>query len=454
MLLQRIGLQKSDRVLVVRGQCNSMRCYGDLNSIRRFETDEANVKQSRGFTLIEMAVVVTIAAILLTLGVKGMTSMLSSTQRSATQDNLNGVRNALLAYFAANHRFPCPDTGPVAGRDGVEDRTTAGNPTTTCAAGASPGAGIGTVPYSTLGLTRAQALDGYGNFITYRVDVTLKAPAAYIATTAYGTGDLITSGGVVYRSLSNNNLGHAPPPAVNTLPHSSAINYKAGDMVTNANVAYRALLPNVNHVPPLAGDADWEVASAVYNAAVQYSIGDFVTNAAGTILYRSIANNNIGNAVGNALFWMTPANHWGPLPATSGNTWYRATPANPQLNCGRNIAGGLSVFSAAAPGAGVSETTTAVVVLISHGANGLGAWLPGGPAASQNNPALAVQPELGNTQLAPLAPTGYRDYPFSSIAATPFDDMVVFIDSTPSTTEATGAIKTYMSSTGRVDICH
>lgn len=127
---------------------------------------------SAGFTLVEMAVVVTLIGILMALGLATATSVMESSQRATTKDRQDYVRDAFLAYFTVNHRFPCPDNGSNVGntgRDGVEDRTAGGaTPTVTAACTTA----LGTVPYLTLGIAREKALDAYGNFITYRLDTT------------------------------------------------------------------------------------------------------------------------------------------------------------------------------------------------------------------------------------------------------------------------------------------
>jgi prepilin-type N-terminal cleavage/methylation domain-containing protein len=123
-----------------------------------------------GFTLVEMAVVVTLIGILMALGLATATSVMESSQRATTKDRQDYVRDAFLAYFTVNHRFPCPDNGSNVGntgRDGVEDRT-AGGATPTVTVGCTTA--LGTVPYQTLGIAREKALDAYGNFITYRLD--------------------------------------------------------------------------------------------------------------------------------------------------------------------------------------------------------------------------------------------------------------------------------------------
>ena len=125
-----------------------------------------------GFTLVEMAVVVVIIGLLMAMGLAMTNSMMENTKRSTTKDREDYVRDALIAYFTANHRLPCPDNGSNVGntgRDGVEDRL-AGGATPVTSSGCTAATGLGTVPYLTLGIAREKALDAYGNFITYRLD--------------------------------------------------------------------------------------------------------------------------------------------------------------------------------------------------------------------------------------------------------------------------------------------
>jgi prepilin-type N-terminal cleavage/methylation domain-containing protein len=115
-----------------------------------------------GFTLVEMAVVVTLIGILMALGIATAMSVMQNTQRSTTKDRQAFVRDALVAYFTQNHRFPCPDNGGATVRDGVQDLGGGGG----CATN------FGTVPYATLGISNEKALDAYGNFLSYRLDIT------------------------------------------------------------------------------------------------------------------------------------------------------------------------------------------------------------------------------------------------------------------------------------------
>lgn len=121
----------------------------------------------RGFTLVELTVVVVIVAMLLSLGLGTLNAQLLSANYSETKKRQALIKDALTAYLGANKRLPCPDipNNTNGGADasqvtGQEDR--AGG----VATGACSGS-IGVVPYATLGLGREIALDGWGDFMSY-----------------------------------------------------------------------------------------------------------------------------------------------------------------------------------------------------------------------------------------------------------------------------------------------
>ena len=128
-----------------------------------------SAKPSSGFTLIEMAVVVVIVSIMLTLGLGALNSRLLSVAHSETKKRQALVNDALTAYLGANKRLPCPDipnnthgTADTSQVTGAEDRT--GGVVTGACSGT-----IGVVPYATLGLGRELAMDGWGNFMSYSI---------------------------------------------------------------------------------------------------------------------------------------------------------------------------------------------------------------------------------------------------------------------------------------------
>ncbi len=122
----------------------------------------AGHNRQAGFTMAELAMTVMVVGILITLGVATYTQRLQHTAYETTRQSLELIRETLIAYLARNQRLPCPDSD-ITNPDGLENRTTAGDVTSACSAA------FGMLPYTTLGLPRTRALDGWDHFINYDV---------------------------------------------------------------------------------------------------------------------------------------------------------------------------------------------------------------------------------------------------------------------------------------------
>src|SRR3954453_23379304 len=120
------------------------------------------VEARAGFTLVEMAVVVLIAAILLTAGLSMVKARLEAAQLEVTQKKQEAIKQALIAYLGRYKRLPCPDNN----LDGREDRDPAAP--YNCGLPGVP-QNFGGVPYIDLSLERAAALDGWENYMRYVV---------------------------------------------------------------------------------------------------------------------------------------------------------------------------------------------------------------------------------------------------------------------------------------------
>ena len=126
----------------------------------RFAVPPAPTFLARGFTLVELAIVMFVVALLL----GGMLLPLASQQDirnyGDTQKILTEARDALLGFAMANDRLPCPATTP----NGTEDPIGGG----TCT---NPHDGF--LPAATLGLSPVDAqgyrLDGWGGETANRV---------------------------------------------------------------------------------------------------------------------------------------------------------------------------------------------------------------------------------------------------------------------------------------------
>ena len=112
-----------------------------------------------GFTLIEMAIVVVIVGVVISIVSTVLPSLIQSSKIKKAQSVLEKVDYTLQGYITANGRLPCPD----ADGDGVEDRIAGSTPPTDDACSAY----IGTLPYVTLGIS--SGTDNWQNPIRYGV---------------------------------------------------------------------------------------------------------------------------------------------------------------------------------------------------------------------------------------------------------------------------------------------
>jgi prepilin-type N-terminal cleavage/methylation domain-containing protein len=116
--------------------------------------------KQRGFTLIELAIVLVIITILVGGLAVPLSAQIKARRVAETRQTLEEARNAIIGY-AMTHQtssspprpyLPCPDNDG----DGIEDRTVTG--------GCASASGIGWFPWVTLG-TAAQ--DAWGNRLLY-----------------------------------------------------------------------------------------------------------------------------------------------------------------------------------------------------------------------------------------------------------------------------------------------
>jgi prepilin-type N-terminal cleavage/methylation domain-containing protein len=165
----------------------------------------------RGFTLVEISIVLVIIGVILAATLVGVGPVLESSRRSRTNGNLDRIDQALLVYVIENGCLPCPAaaTNLASTTDAGWSETKAGayygpnGPTNQPCAGASCVAIRGIVPWNTLGIKQSDATDAWNDFITYAVDqslvVTAQTSMARTLPATYPAG-----------SLSVTNLNSAP----------------------------------------------------------------------------------------------------------------------------------------------------------------------------------------------------------------------------------------------------
>ncbi|MDD4615833.1 MAG: prepilin-type N-terminal cleavage/methylation domain-containing protein [Alphaproteobacteria bacterium] len=125
---------------------------------------------SSGFTLVEMAVVMVVMGMVAMTVFPALTTLRQANQLALTQSNLRSLMIATAAFVQANGCLPCPaipgETGTDFGKLGYSDSIACG----TC------DAPQGIPPFASLGIPASVAHDGWGHWITMRVDPALTNP--------------------------------------------------------------------------------------------------------------------------------------------------------------------------------------------------------------------------------------------------------------------------------------
>jgi len=123
-------------------------------------TSSMNKIRQHGFTLLEIAMVLFIVALLLAGLVPTITSQMEQQRANETRKKISEIKEALIGYALRTGTLPCPARGDIAtGQAGAGDSILSCNNT-------GGNYSFGVVPWVTLGTSET---DGWGNRFTYRV---------------------------------------------------------------------------------------------------------------------------------------------------------------------------------------------------------------------------------------------------------------------------------------------
>jgi prepilin-type N-terminal cleavage/methylation domain-containing protein len=157
-------------------------------------------KKQKGFTLVELAIVLVIIGVLLGSFIGSLASRIEITRYNDTKDELEDIKASLIAHAFSmgpgNGFLPCPDAPDDMDADGISD----GDGEAEAACTAAAGTDAGSIPWVTLGLGAA---DSWNNRYDYWVDDTFSQP--FILTTgSSGRVNTRSNDGTTTPLLANN----------------------------------------------------------------------------------------------------------------------------------------------------------------------------------------------------------------------------------------------------------
>lgn len=156
----------------------------------------------KGFTLIQVSIILTIASLVMVAVLPGYQTSLKSNSSGVTK--MNSVMSALRQFHASNGRLPCPadptmatgnsNYGVEAAKPGSINNCTGGSPAAAFT-DSTNNVAIGMLPVKTLGLSTDNAFDGFGRDITYAVDT--NATGCWSAQSLNGKV-IVSDTGIIY----------------------------------------------------------------------------------------------------------------------------------------------------------------------------------------------------------------------------------------------------------------
>ena len=127
----------------------------------------------RGFTLVEMAIVIAIAGLIVTFVVNSFGTQMQVRRETTTRDKMDVIAKLVGNRLIQNGQAPCPADPAVA-----QNNAAFGQARAACATAALS---EGIVPFQTLGIPVDMARDGWSRFITYRTSPTIAVTASKAA---------------------------------------------------------------------------------------------------------------------------------------------------------------------------------------------------------------------------------------------------------------------------------
>ena len=272
---------------------------------------------SGGFTLIEVVMVLLIVSVVIAMAAVMTRGVVGAQKRSLTATRMSGVEVSLVQFVVQRKRLPCPADGTLDASNNNAGIEGPRNATGGCTAQQD-----GVVPWRALGISEADASDGWDRRLTYRVgsllaadngldmtacdpagaaDAVAAAPFACITTAACSAATVagctaptrfLTGNGASGKGLQVRNLAGAvlmePNPGAN--PHTGA----AYVLISHGESGGGGYLSTGTLATSTSTDGTEELknyASAAFvNNAVTYHVDDSTNTTAGATHFDDIVS--------------------------------------------------------------------------------------------------------------------------------------------------------------------
>lgn len=165
------------------------------------------IQTARGFTLVELAVVLTIIGLLIAAATGAVRAQVDAAKNSSTKTRLDTAKQAITTFVSRNKRLPCPAV-PTLNSSSLGYGMEAANPGVCTSVPIIAGTSVrGVLPWRSLGLTDADGKDAWGRLFTYQVIRTATGLTAINVSAMTGNIN-------VYSKAPTVNCALPPAPAV------------------------------------------------------------------------------------------------------------------------------------------------------------------------------------------------------------------------------------------------
>ena len=150
-------------------------------------------REASGFSLVEMAIVLAIVALLLGGLLPTLSGQIEQQRRNETRKQMDEIKEALIGYAIINGALPCPTTttDPDNASHGMADPASAVTCTAPASEGYLPWKSLGVAETDAWGIRRSRADSPWAGYWRYRVDPAFASAVPFTMATSTSTTLLI-----------------------------------------------------------------------------------------------------------------------------------------------------------------------------------------------------------------------------------------------------------------------